>query len=235
MIYKGHSLDSFSAAAAHTVHSSQGSQPARRECVRGERGGERGVRDKKCKLGFPFASLLLTVDSLACRFARRSNRECQIDQHHRNQCQYCRLKKCFRVGMRKEGTEARARQWRGSLTRQRLSAEGNRSEISVVVPPPPRPLLLALVRHKLAHLWPVSVRYVTVLSKHHSDGILLRSSKRGEKKKIKPAYLFSDRQRSAARGKCAREDKQQAQPSAAGSEGPLTLSARRLTGNKDKL
>ncbi|XP_024133950.1 nuclear receptor subfamily 2 group F member 6b [Oryzias melastigma] len=38
-------------------------------------------------------------------YSCRSNRDCQIDQHHRNQCQYCRLKKCFRVGMRKEAVQ----------------------------------------------------------------------------------------------------------------------------------
>ncbi|XP_030398371.1 nuclear receptor subfamily 2 group F member 5-like isoform X1 [Gopherus evgoodei] len=35
----------------------------------------------------------------------RSNRECPIDQHHRNQCQYCRLKKCLKVGMRREAVQ----------------------------------------------------------------------------------------------------------------------------------
>ncbi|CAL8351012.1 unnamed protein product [Merluccius merluccius] len=35
----------------------------------------------------------------------RVNRSCPIDQHHRNQCQYCRLKKCLKVGMRREAVQ----------------------------------------------------------------------------------------------------------------------------------
>jgi len=33
----------------------------------------------------------------------RSFQDCPVDVNHRNQCQYCRLKKCVRVGMRKDG------------------------------------------------------------------------------------------------------------------------------------
>ncbi|CAL4156089.1 unnamed protein product, partial [Meganyctiphanes norvegica] len=39
------------------------------------------------------------------QFACRGNRNCPVDQHHRNQCQHCRLKKCFKVGMRKEAVQ----------------------------------------------------------------------------------------------------------------------------------
>ncbi|XP_032902670.1 nuclear receptor subfamily 2 group F member 6 isoform X2 [Amblyraja radiata] len=35
----------------------------------------------------------------------RSGRDCHIDQFHRNQCQYCRLRKCFKVGMKREAVQ----------------------------------------------------------------------------------------------------------------------------------
>ena len=35
----------------------------------------------------------------SCRFAK----ECNVTKDKRNQCRYCRLKKCYYAGMRKEG------------------------------------------------------------------------------------------------------------------------------------
>eukprot|EP00094_Tigriopus_californicus_P006094 TCALIF_05868-PB protein Name:"Similar to svp Steroid receptor seven-up, isoforms B/C (Drosophila melanogaster)" AED:0.27 eAED:0.27 QI:0/0.6/0.5/0.83/1/1/6/887/484 len=35
----------------------------------------------------------------------RGNRNCPIDQNHRNQCQHCRLKKCLKMGMRREAVQ----------------------------------------------------------------------------------------------------------------------------------
>ena len=37
------------------------------------------------------------------RYACRGNRCCAIEKHTRNRCQYCRMQKCMRMGMRKEG------------------------------------------------------------------------------------------------------------------------------------
>uniref|UniRef100_A0A8C9F705 Uncharacterized protein n=1 Tax=Pavo cristatus TaxID=9049 RepID=A0A8C9F705_PAVCR len=42
----------------------------------------------------------------SCRYLR----QCVIDKDKRNQCRYCRLKKCFRAGMKKEGRNEEAAQ-----------------------------------------------------------------------------------------------------------------------------
>jgi len=33
----------------------------------------------------------------------RATRNCPVDQHHRNHCQYCRFRKCLKAGMKREG------------------------------------------------------------------------------------------------------------------------------------
>ena len=35
----------------------------------------------------------------------RGNKNCPIDQHHRNQCQHCRFKKCLKMGMKREAVQ----------------------------------------------------------------------------------------------------------------------------------
>ncbi|CAL4084546.1 unnamed protein product [Meganyctiphanes norvegica] len=39
------------------------------------------------------------------QFSCRGNRNCPVDTHHRNQCQHCRLNKCYKVGMRREAVQ----------------------------------------------------------------------------------------------------------------------------------
>ena len=45
-------------------------------------------------------------------YACRGDRNCPINKHYRNRCQYCRLQKCLTVGMRVEGTGTSC-VWRG--------------------------------------------------------------------------------------------------------------------------
>ncbi|XP_065671418.1 COUP transcription factor 2 [Hydra vulgaris] len=51
------------------------------------------------------------------QYTCRAKRNCSIDQHHRNQCQHCRLKKCLKAGMRKDAVQ------RGRLNSQQGAAQ----------------------------------------------------------------------------------------------------------------
>ncbi|XP_023188742.1 hepatocyte nuclear factor 4-beta-like isoform X2 [Xiphophorus maculatus] len=52
-----------------------------------------------CK-GF-FRRSIRSNQTYNCRF----NRQCVVDKDKRNQCRYCRLRKCFKAGMRKEAVQ----------------------------------------------------------------------------------------------------------------------------------
>ncbi|CAN2389256.1 Hepatocyte nuclear factor [Pristimantis euphronides] len=61
----------------------------------------------------------------ACRFSR----QCVVDKDKRNQCRYCRLRKCFRAGMKKEAVQNE----RDRISLRRSSFEDNGSlSISVL-------------------------------------------------------------------------------------------------------
>jgi hypothetical protein len=41
------------------------------------------------------------IEIFFCRF----NRNCTVDKDKRNQCRFCRLRKCLKVGMKKEAVQ----------------------------------------------------------------------------------------------------------------------------------
>ncbi|MBN3306296.1 HNF4B factor, partial [Amia calva] len=61
-----------------------------------------------------------------CRF----NRQCVVDKDKRNQCRYCRLRKCFRAGMKKEAVQ-NERDWISS--RRAGGGEAGSLSVSVLV------------------------------------------------------------------------------------------------------
>lgn len=91
----------------------------------------------------------------------RGNRNCPIDQHHRNQCQYCRLKKCLKMGMRREGTSA----WSSPPA----------SEFCVVWPPllGCRPDLAVVTPRPLPHLQPAALPHPTPPNPVSCDAVLI--------------------------------------------------------------
>ncbi|EFN83383.1 Steroid receptor seven-up, isoforms B/C, partial [Harpegnathos saltator] len=62
-------------------------------------------------------------------YSCRGNRNCPIDQHHRNQCQFCRLKKCLKMGMRREERE-REREREKEREREREREKERERELS---------------------------------------------------------------------------------------------------------
>lgn len=60
--------------------------------VRSSQGPHSALRGGGCAFSIPPSHVL-----------SRFSRQCVVDKDKRNQCRYCRLKKCFRAGMKKEG------------------------------------------------------------------------------------------------------------------------------------
>lgn len=93
--------------ALHTqesrLHLQVGNPPGHKEQTEHVQYSVSGDKHKDMRMNF-FKRLWLwlvfpPVPASLCRFSR----QCIVDKDKRNQCRFCRLNKCFRAGMKKEG------------------------------------------------------------------------------------------------------------------------------------
>ncbi|XP_076470586.1 hepatocyte nuclear factor 4-gamma-like isoform X4 [Babylonia areolata] len=96
----GPSFHSNAAAAAATLGTQQQQQSSCAICGDRATGKHYGASSCDGCKGF-FRRSVRKNHVYTCRFAR----SCVVDKDKRNQCRYCRLRKCFRAGMKKEAVQ----------------------------------------------------------------------------------------------------------------------------------
>uniref|UniRef100_A0A3P8SVF2 Hepatic nuclear factor 4, beta n=1 Tax=Amphiprion percula TaxID=161767 RepID=A0A3P8SVF2_AMPPE len=92
--------DSPASAAASSLSQPDGSRTLCSICADRATGKHYGASSCDGCKGF-FRRSIRNNHSYSCRF----NRKCIVDKDKRNQCRYCRLRKCFKAGMRKEAVQ----------------------------------------------------------------------------------------------------------------------------------
>ncbi|XP_063712424.1 hepatocyte nuclear factor 4-gamma-like [Symsagittifera roscoffensis] len=122
-------MDGIDSNACQLVHFKQQHSSACLICGDKSTGKHYGASSCDGCKGF-FRRSIRKSNSYVCRWQRN----CTIDKDKRNQCRFCRLRKCYQFGMKKEAVQNE---------RDRISSQGRNLEGSndgFPIPPPPTPL-----------------------------------------------------------------------------------------------
>uniref|UniRef100_A0A0K0DCZ1 Nuclear receptor domain-containing protein n=1 Tax=Angiostrongylus cantonensis TaxID=6313 RepID=A0A0K0DCZ1_ANGCA len=92
-----------SQASSSPPVSSSNSDSAVADCVVcGDKSSGKHYGQYSCEGCKSFFKRLVFSIRRSLSYACRGTKNCPVDVNHRNQCQFCRLKKCVKMGMRRE-------------------------------------------------------------------------------------------------------------------------------------